>query len=287
MAGAVDVPGNIGPGHENVEYNVWVDPAAARIVFTAGGPVTLVPLDATNDVPITPAFATALRRDHGTTRAAAAAWSLLRHNAFLFSGGQYFWDPLAAAALTQPDLLTFEDRRLAVVTAAGAENGRIVASPTGAWVRVALGAQRGTFERHLLSTLLGGRRAALAIDRPTVTITFDGRRCTYRGPERLRPGRVTIDTVDRSGSGYRLAAVTVYEGKTLADLRAAVTRAHGRLGSSTWFTPATVGDTPPDGRMTWLGTLDRSSSGERIAVACLDADGRATLAPVLLGEPAR
>jgi inosine-uridine nucleoside N-ribohydrolase len=287
MAGAVGVPGNIGPGHEGSEYNVWVDPTAARIVFAAGVPVTLVPLDATNDVPITPAFAAALRRHHAATPAAAAAWSLLRRNAFLFSGGQYFWDPLAAAVLAQPDLATFEDRRLAVVTTPGAESGRIVASRDGTTMRVALGARPAAFERHLLSTLLGGRRAAIAAARPTATLTFDGRRCTYRGPTRLDAGRFTVDSADRSGTGFRFVAVTLYEGKALADLQAALARADGRLPSSTWSSPATVGETPPGGHMTWLGTLDPGSSDIRIAIACVDAAGRATLAPTLLIPPAR
>ena len=42
MAGAVDVPGNIGAGHEDAEYNVWVDPVAADAVLRSGVPVTLV-----------------------------------------------------------------------------------------------------------------------------------------------------------------------------------------------------------------------------------------------------
>ncbi|HET8755148.1 MAG TPA: nucleoside hydrolase [Solirubrobacteraceae bacterium] len=285
MAGAVGVPGNIGPGHEDVEYNVWVDPTAARIVLAAGVPVTLVPLDATNDVPITPAFATALRRHHDATPAAATAWSLLRRNAFLFAGGQYFWDPLAATAVTQPGLLRFEDRRLAVATTAGAEYGRVVAARSARRVRVAVGARRAGFENHLLTTLLGGRRATIARERPTVTLSFDGRRCTYRGPRRLPPGRFTIDTVDRGGAGYRLVAVRLYERRTIADLRAAVTDADGRLEPSTWVSPSVVGDTPPNGRLTWLGRVDTGPSDTRIAVACVGAAGTTTLAPVLLAPP--
>ena len=77
MAGALDAPGNIGPGHEGAEYNLWADPVAADAVLHSDVPVTLVPLDATNDVPITVHFALALQRRHYATSAASVAWELM------------------------------------------------------------------------------------------------------------------------------------------------------------------------------------------------------------------
>src|SRR5206468_2358055 len=44
MGGAVDVPGNITP---DAEFNIHVDPDAARRVFEGGLAIDLVPLDAT------------------------------------------------------------------------------------------------------------------------------------------------------------------------------------------------------------------------------------------------
>ena len=57
MAGAIDAGGNTPSGV--AEYNVWVDPLAAKEVIE-GMDVTLVPLDATDDVPFTPFFAETL-----------------------------------------------------------------------------------------------------------------------------------------------------------------------------------------------------------------------------------
>jgi purine nucleosidase len=45
MGGALRVPGNVTPA---AEYNIYADPHAAYIVFHAGWPIRLVPLDITN-----------------------------------------------------------------------------------------------------------------------------------------------------------------------------------------------------------------------------------------------
>lgn len=73
MAGAVDVKGNIdllnsaqpawnqGPLYGNnhsAEWNVFVDPLAAKIVFESEIPLTLIPLDACNYVVLNPEYAT-------------------------------------------------------------------------------------------------------------------------------------------------------------------------------------------------------------------------------------
>ena len=51
MGGAVRVKGNVTP---YAEFNIFVDPLAAKIVFESGLPITLVPLDVTHQVCFTP-----------------------------------------------------------------------------------------------------------------------------------------------------------------------------------------------------------------------------------------
>ncbi len=114
MGGAVDVPGNIGPGHEHAEYNLWVDPHAAREVLTSGIPVTYVPLDATNDVPVNPLLAREIAR-----RAGPAAAVARQAQKGLFPG-TFYWDPLAAATLVDPAVVATRRMRLAV------RNGQLV-----------------------------------------------------------------------------------------------------------------------------------------------------------------
>jgi inosine-uridine nucleoside N-ribohydrolase len=139
---AVGVPGNIGPGHERSEWNLWIDPVAAREVLHSGIPVTLVGLDATNDVPVTAFTWDAFKRYRHASTAATVAWDVMTQSG-MYMGGQYFWDPLAATAVVRPDMLRFASRRLDVVTAPGADMGRVIETARGAPVRVALGADRG------------------------------------------------------------------------------------------------------------------------------------------------
>ncbi|HEX7567723.1 MAG TPA: nucleoside hydrolase, partial [Anaerolineaceae bacterium] len=59
MGGAVHVPGNLRAdvsGNTTAEWNIYIDPRAANIVFDSGASVTLVGLDATNHVPLTMDF---------------------------------------------------------------------------------------------------------------------------------------------------------------------------------------------------------------------------------------
>lgn len=64
MGGSIFVPGNIKSdwpeiNNTTAEWNIWVDPVAAREVFTAGLPIHLIPLDATNQIVWTKADASA------------------------------------------------------------------------------------------------------------------------------------------------------------------------------------------------------------------------------------
>ncbi|BBB64787.1 nucleoside hydrolase [Undibacterium sp. YM2] len=61
MAGTVDEPGNVSPV---AEANVWNDPDAADLVFTAGWDLTMVGLDVTHRVVLPSTFFAALAEKH-------------------------------------------------------------------------------------------------------------------------------------------------------------------------------------------------------------------------------
>ena len=156
MGGAVDVPGNVEDAPA-AEWNLYVDPEAARRVFAAGVPVTLVPLDATNDVPWSDRLSARLASLDG---AAAQTESRLTRSRESLEG-LYLWDELAAVVAVRPDVVTFEQRTVAVDA-----SGSIVADPDGATVEVGVGADAAMATDEFVRTLNGGSLPAVApIDR--------------------------------------------------------------------------------------------------------------------------
>ena len=126
MGGAFDVPGNIiVPGftdnHPNkyAEWNIFVDPKAAKIVFASKLPIEIVGLDVTNQVLVTDKFAKLFKSRKKTK--AAEFWDqvLDKNKEFIASGEYYFWDVLAAIVAAEPDLCqgTYESVRVAIKSA--------------------------------------------------------------------------------------------------------------------------------------------------------------------------
>jgi inosine-uridine nucleoside N-ribohydrolase len=160
MGGAVDVPGNILEPDAHIdnkvaEWNIYCDPHAAKVVVHSGAPITLVPLDATNQAPITMRFYEQLARDHGTAEAECVHQMLSQAKAYIGAGYFYFWDPLTAAILTDGSLGTFERRCLTVVDKEGPQSGRTLETPTGADIRVCTSVDSARFESLFLDVLNG------------------------------------------------------------------------------------------------------------------------------------
>jgi pyrimidine-specific ribonucleoside hydrolase len=159
MGGAVGVSGNIGSSsdieNEVAGWNFYVDPRAAAEVFSSGAPITLVPLDATNTVPVTEAFITRLENDRSTSVAEFVYRVLNAQEEFIRTGSYYFWDPLAAGIATDQGLGSFQELSLIVVEEEGAESGRTLESENGVVVLVALNAYQERFEVLFLDAVNG------------------------------------------------------------------------------------------------------------------------------------
>jgi inosine-uridine nucleoside N-ribohydrolase len=160
MGGAVDVPGNIaisGVGIDNkvAEWNIYVDPHAANVVFKSGAPVTLVPLDATIHALLTASFYERIKDTHSSPEATFVFDLLTKNYGMIESGQYYFWDPLSAAISSDESLATYQTMNLAVVEEEGPESGRIIKSTSNGSVRVAVHADGPRFEQIFLQTLNG------------------------------------------------------------------------------------------------------------------------------------
>jgi inosine-uridine nucleoside N-ribohydrolase len=279
MGGAIDVPGNA-PDLPLAETNARADPLAARIVLRSGAPLTLVPLDATNRVPVTTFSAQALARYHYATPEATLASELVAATN-MARGGSFFWDPLAAVALTRPGLVRTAPRKLDVVTSGDAA-GRTIAAAGGATTDVVSAVDRVGFERELIGTLLDGAPFAIPAHRAAATLTFDGRGCSYSGAQSLTAGEVVLDTVNRAQQPFQYAAGRLRSGRTVADLE----RYARRLRTATpeaphWFTVDATGMTPPRSRLTWVPSLPTGTTGETVVVCAAPEPTRVWIAASL------
>ena len=155
MGGAVGVPGNVEmPEHDgSAEWNFYADPPAAKKVIDSGLPITLIPLDVTNNVPVTREFLLKLEAQSERSKASQLASRLFS----LVKGfNYYFWDTLTAAAVLRPDMFSFKEQRLDVVTN-GKSQGRTQSSMFGGKkVRIATDVKVEPFENLVLEIL--GRR---------------------------------------------------------------------------------------------------------------------------------
>ena len=141
MGGAVKVNGNLRvPGftdsHSNTkaEWNYYIDPIAAKIVFTSGVPITLVPLDATNKVPLTKDCITRLQREQQQPLEAFADRIFKNILQSTTNGEYYHWDPLTAAVAANPEFCDqTQTYLLDIVTSTGTDQGLPNGQPSTAF----------------------------------------------------------------------------------------------------------------------------------------------------------
>ena len=108
--------GNITPA---AEFNVYVDPEAARIVFQSGIPVTMVGLDVTRKTSLTDEHVRVLEAAQNSVSQAAAtiARNAINHNRERgFLVGPNMHDSLAVAGFLDPSILEFHDYYVDVET---------------------------------------------------------------------------------------------------------------------------------------------------------------------------
>lgn len=132
MGGAYFEVGNITPA---AEFNIYVDPEAAEIVFKAGAPITVMPLDVTHKALVTKARNDAFR-DLGTPVGIAVAEMtdfFERYDKEKYgSAGAPLHDPTVIAYLIKPKLFTGRFINVEIETKSVLTRGMTVAD----WWRV-------------------------------------------------------------------------------------------------------------------------------------------------------
>jgi purine nucleosidase/pyrimidine-specific ribonucleoside hydrolase len=142
MGGAINVPGNIKsdwPEIDNTvaEWNIWVDPVAAKEVFSSGLPVHLAPLDATDKVLWTKVDAqywATSKLPEGIMAGKLLQWMMDSWQVQSF----YIWDLVAAINATDERLCPESRLAVEILTTSGPEQGKIVRSPGSANITACL-----------------------------------------------------------------------------------------------------------------------------------------------------
>jgi purine nucleosidase len=125
MGGAVRTKGNI---TSYAEFNIFVDPLAAQMVFASGLPITLVPLDVTHQVFLSPRIIEGRVGPRYRPFPRFVIEATGYHSAgFQFRGGSkvfHLHDPLAVGVAIDPNLVSKERLSITVETQPGEFYGR-------------------------------------------------------------------------------------------------------------------------------------------------------------------
>ncbi|MFD2082839.1 purine nucleosidase [Actinopolymorpha cephalotaxi] len=166
MGGAARVSGNV---TATAEFNLWVDPEAARTVFSAGlREIVVVPLDATHSASMTLADCDAF--DALGTTAGSTAAAMLRHrirqdqtpDSHKSQASAPLHDPLCIAYLLRPEVVTSSGRHPVSVETTGEQTlGQLVVdtrpwTPEPANATVAFAASAPVFREVLLEAFAPG-----------------------------------------------------------------------------------------------------------------------------------
>jgi len=153
MGGAVRTGGNVTP---HAEFNIFSDPLAAKIVLESGLPITLVPLDVTHQVSLTPQWmeerVKPVNNSISKFLIEATGYHSVRHQ-FRNMELIHLHDPLAVGVVIDPTLVRKERLSIHVETQEGEHYGKTSEVEEGLKVEVCLGVNAGGFLELFLSRL--------------------------------------------------------------------------------------------------------------------------------------
>lgn len=248
MLGTIDAPGNVFVdgygGADPFEWNAFADPSAVEAVFATDVPIVLVPLDATDDVPVPVDLAERLATDHAAAGADLFYELLTRFPARLAgTEGQQLWDELAALTVSDPTLATWDEASLVV----GPRGELVRDDASGRSVGYATAADRAAVEEALLGALRrGGPRATPFVLAGTLTGSFDGTTCSMVS-DATTPGSYELRYTGTRDIASQLIVVNVVAPNTWADLESFVATVDVDTTETPpdWFAP--VGDISDSG----------------------------------------
>jgi purine nucleosidase len=154
MGGAVRTKGNV---TSHAEFNIFVDPLAAKIVFESGLPITLVPLDVTHQVFLTPQIIEVRMKPyhHAFSQFVIEATGYdITTRRFRTGGVFHLHDPLAVGVVINPDLVKKERLLIDVETQEGEHYGQVSESVGSPNIEVCVKVDAMRFLELFLSRLV-------------------------------------------------------------------------------------------------------------------------------------
>jgi purine nucleosidase len=156
MGGALHVPGNVQDYEHDgsAEWNAYWDPPSTAHFFEMGLPITLFPLDITNQVPVSMPFLHRLakQRRYALSDLAGQAWAMTVGTIPSYVYTYHMWDTLCAGVLSLRDVVTTRKARCKC-TPSGPASARIQEDPHGSEVSVANSVDVSRFYDHVLALL--------------------------------------------------------------------------------------------------------------------------------------
>jgi inosine-uridine nucleoside N-ribohydrolase len=260
MLGTVEAPGNVlveeHAGTDRLEWNAFADPSAVAAVLDADVPLSIVPLDATDDVAVPADLADRLETDHAAGGADLVRELLIRNPGRLQGGqGQQLSDELAALTLTDPDLAQWSESGLTVDA-----DGRLTEDEAGRPARFATSADRPAVETALLEALSqGGPRATPFQLAGELSVSFDGVTCRISGHSD-RDGPHSLAFTGRRGEPSGVSIVGASEPHTWQDIL-------------TLLPTIDVQSDPPDWLILGPDVIDQTGTGSEITTTSDLAEG--------------
>ncbi len=145
MGGAVRTKGNV---TSYAEFNIYSDPLAAKIVLDSGLPITLVPLDVTHQVSLTPQWmderVNSIDNSFSKFLIEATGYPSTTRQ-FRNKENIYLHDPLAVGVVIDPTLVKTERLSIDVETQEGEYFGKTSEAKVGPKVEVCLGVDAKRF----------------------------------------------------------------------------------------------------------------------------------------------
>jgi purine nucleosidase len=154
MGGAVRVKGNVTP---HAEFNIFVDPLAAKMVLESGLPITLVPLDVTHQVGLTPTVIEERVKplNNLLSQFVVAATQYNSNTQRFLENSEMFYlhDPLAVGVAIDRDLVGMEKLSIDVETGEREHYGQTKELGGNPKINACLSVNSKTFSELFLSRL--------------------------------------------------------------------------------------------------------------------------------------